>query len=245
MNSAYISEIFPTIQGEGIYVGERQLFVRFIGCNISCAYCDVEEIKKQANTPCLLKTQNESESIRNPISLEKTESFISAQIAKNNIYHTLCLTGGEPLLQVDFLKALLPKIKIIKYLETNGILYTNLEEIIDFTDIIAMDIKIPSTTKCSSYFTEHKKFLKTANMQKVFVKIIFSGETTPKEIEEACDIICEEDPSIPLVLQPVTQYRGLGKKASAIQCLNFQAIAKRKLEKVLVIPQVHKILGLP
>lgn len=245
MNSAYISEIFPTIQGEGIYVGERQVFVRFIGCNISCLYCDLEEIKKQGNNPCLLKTQNETESAANPIPLDKAVDFISAQIAKNNIYHSLCLTGGEPLLQVDFLKEFLPKIKINKYLETNGILFANLDEIIDLVDFIAMDIKIPSATGCSMYFNEHKKFLKIANLQKVFVKIVFSGETTPKEIEESCDIIREEDETIPLVLQPVTQYRGLGKKATAQQCLNFQAIAKRKLKKALVIPQVHKLLGLP
>lgn len=245
MNSAYISEIFPTIQGEGIYVGERQLFIRFIGCNISCGYCDAEEIKKQGSIPCLLKTQNETESVQNPISIDKAADFISTHISKNNIYHSLCLTGGEPLLQVDFLKEFLPKIKICKYLETNGILYANLEEIIDFVDFIAMDIKIPSATGCSSYFSEHKKFLKIANLQKIFVKIVFSGETTPKEIEESCDVIREEDDSIPLVLQPVSQYRGLGKKATSQQCLNFQAIAKRKLKKVLVIPQVHKILGLP
>ena len=36
----YLSEIFSSIQGEGPYVGERHLFVRFSGCHRKCVFCD-------------------------------------------------------------------------------------------------------------------------------------------------------------------------------------------------------------
>ena len=47
---AKISEIFDSIQGEGPYVGCRQIFIRFCGCNILCDYCDTEFDKGEKYT---------------------------------------------------------------------------------------------------------------------------------------------------------------------------------------------------
>ncbi len=40
---AHIQEIFNSIQGEGIFIGLRQVFLRFCGCNLNCSYCDTPE----------------------------------------------------------------------------------------------------------------------------------------------------------------------------------------------------------
>ena len=34
-----VMEVFASIQGEGAYVGEPQVFVRLRGCPLRCAYC--------------------------------------------------------------------------------------------------------------------------------------------------------------------------------------------------------------
>ena len=64
----------------------------------------------------------------------------------------MSLTGGEPLLQVDFIKNLAPKIKergLKVYLETNGTMPERLSEIIGHVDTVAMDVKLPSISGTS------------------------------------------------------------------------------------------------
>ncbi|MFH0876779.1 MAG: 7-carboxy-7-deazaguanine synthase QueE, partial [Candidatus Omnitrophota bacterium] len=72
MVKAKIAEIFESIQGEGIYAGQQQVFVRFFGCNLSCGFCD---------TP--LATFK-----------EYTVAALREEIAEFSGYQALSLTGG-------------------------------------------------------------------------------------------------------------------------------------------------------
>ena len=221
-----ISSIFQSIQGEGIYVGERQVFIRFIGCNLSCEYCDVAESNN--------KTLTSDDVIKE----------VDKILTNPKLFHSISLTGGEPLLQVDFLKELLPKLKIKKYLETNGTLPAHLSEIIELIDVVAMDIKLPSATGCASYFKEHEKFLETALFKDVFVKAVFTKDTLPKEIDDMCALIERVESEIPLVLQPATPQRGSKIKPAPEQILAFHTIAKNRLKNVRIIPQTHKMIDM-
>ena len=42
LDTAYIKEIFPSIQGEGLLAGQRHVFLRFCDCNLTCDYCDTD-----------------------------------------------------------------------------------------------------------------------------------------------------------------------------------------------------------
>ena len=90
---AEISEIFESIQGEGILVGVRQIFVRFARCNLSCTYCDTVKNSE------LFFDYISNRRLRNPISAE----YVSSVIRSANV-HSISLTGGEPLLYADFIR---------------------------------------------------------------------------------------------------------------------------------------------
>ena len=84
-----VSEVFKSIQGEGLYQGVDQVFVRFFGCNLKCNFCDTElDYYKK-----------------------KTTSELFNEINSFGDCHSLSITGGEPLLQIDFLKDLLKFLK--------------------------------------------------------------------------------------------------------------------------------------
>jgi organic radical activating enzyme len=244
---AELCEIFSSIQGEGLYVGERQIFIRFAGCNLSCQYCDTPQALVIPPTYKIeaIAGSHKFETERNPVEMSKLLELVSTLDKPAGVHHSLSLTGGEPLLQVDFLKNFLPKLKsktqLPIYLETNGVLPDHLSEIIEQIDIVAMDIKLPSATGLSPYWKEHRKALEIAYLKEVFVKIIFAKESNIKELDEAVSLIAGVDDKIPLILQPVSTIKHRG---GVEQMLAFHATAKRKLKTVRVIPQIHKVLSL-
>jgi organic radical activating enzyme len=250
-NHAQLSEIFSSFQGEGLYVGERQIFIRFAGCNLSCQYCDTPQALVIPKTYKVEKIPGSRrfESFPNPIELQELINLILALNKPEGINQAISLTGGEPLLQVDFIKnfisELKKKIKILIYLETNGVLPKHLSEIIELIDITAFDFKLQSATGLSSYLKEHREALEIAYLKEVFVKVVFTRESTVKEIDEVASMVASVDEKIPLVLQPVTPFGPIKHRPTLEQMVAFYNVAKKKLKTVRVIPQMHKLFGIP
>lgn len=249
-NHAQICEIFSSFQGEGLYLGERQIFIRFAGCNLSCQYCDTPQALE---IPKIFRFERipgskKFEQFENPASVDQLIELLTILDKPSGIHHSLSLTGGEPLLQVDFLKSFIPEIKkrtkLPIYLETNGVLPKHLSEIIDLVDIIAFDLKLPSATGLSAYWKEHREALEIAYLKEVFVKIVFTRESILKEIDESTELIAEIDEKIPLVLQPVTPFGPIKHRPTPEQTIAFYNMAKKKIKSVRIIPQIHKILGI-
>jgi len=218
-----IAEIFESIQGEGLYLGYKQLFVRFFGCNLNCQFCDTRLRYFQEYTPQELFSQ-----------LKKY----------NDYYHSISFTGGEPLLQKDFLKAVLKLTHqegYLNYLETNGTLPTALEAVIDYIDIIAMDLKLPSSTAQNSFWKEHQEFLAIASRKEVFLKAVICKSTKEEDLKEALNLIKKINPISVLVLQP-NSYEN--KKDLNSKLKNFRNIAIENNVTACIIPQLHKIIGL-
>ena len=229
MNKANISEVFRSVQGEGKYLGVSQVFVRFFECNMHCVWCD---------TPHSI---GDTSKRFKEYSLDELWEKISSLFTD---CHSVSLTGGEPLMQTDFIKDLLPRFKDRKmpvYLETNGIFHKELSQIVDDIDIIAMDLKLPSSTQCQSYWEEHKKFLETASQTEVFVKTVVSSSTSFEDILKSMELVAESNPEILYILQPNFFDMNNGV---INQCLQYQKQHVNRLKDIRIIPQTHKFMKL-
>lgn len=228
---AEITEVFSSVQGEGIFVGARQIFIRFKQCNMECNFCDTpnDGTVKEYSPAALINEIKILDETKGP-------------------HHSVSLTGGEPLVYVEFLKVFLPLLKkanFKSYLETNGTLPNELEKIIEFTDIIAMDFKLPSSTGNRAYWKEHLEFLKVAVRKKVFIKAVVTPDTKKNDIEEAVSLIKLVNKNIPFIMQPATPISKFDKKVGENRLIEFLDIALRNnVENSRVIPQMHKALGI-
>ena len=236
-----VVEIFSSIQGEGLYVGSRQLFVRFGGCNLNCRYCDTPESRQLASFGQWEMTpgRRDFREVPNPVGEPQLTQHINALLQK--AHHSVSLTGGEPLLQADALGRILPLLKGVIYLETNGTLPEALTQVLPFVQIISMDMKFPSVTG-QEYWREHRAFLHAAAGREVFVKLVITSQTSTDEIAEALSIVAAENWRIPVILQPVTPNGGCAGIAPE-NMLMLQEKALEQLADVRVIPQTHKFMG--
>ncbi|MFH1126678.1 MAG: 7-carboxy-7-deazaguanine synthase QueE [archaeon] len=71
-----VVEVFDSIQGEGILTGVPTTFVRLLGCNLSCRWCDTKYAK-----------EGDGE--------EMSPQEILGKVKGEHV----CITGGEPLMQ--------------------------------------------------------------------------------------------------------------------------------------------------
>lgn len=249
--TARLIEVFSAIQGEGLNVGTRQIFIRFAICDLRCNYCD------SAHTwvaPAEYRIEaypglRDFEVYSNPVEVTTLLEFIERQNVPG-LHDSISLTGGEPLLHAPFLKEFLPEVRSLTnlpiYLETGGHRPEQLLTILPYLDSVGMDLKLPSVSG-ESHWQAHAKFLQSCydSQTEVFVKIIISSQTDVAELEKAANLVSAVSPEILIYLQPVTPLEVSEKPMfapSPEQVLTWQALMKKWIKQVRVVPQTHKML---
>jgi 7-carboxy-7-deazaguanine synthase len=128
-----ISEIFYSVQGEGLYAGEPTIFVRFQGCTLGCTWCDTKytwDHDKLQYWTC-------DEVIAKVEKLHK----------KCNKKPMICITGGEPLEQLEQFCYLAMRFHDLAYIvevETSGLIPIPFKQD-QFVDSWVVDLKTPSS----------------------------------------------------------------------------------------------------
>lgn len=218
-----VAEVFDSIQGEGLYLGERQIFVRLFGCNLHCKFCDTKlNYYKEYGVLDLFN---------------QIKSFSDG-------CHSIAFTGGEPLMQKDFLKEVMiltKKENYKNYLETNGTLFNDLKEIIDFVDIISMDCKLPSSTGDFPYWKAHQRFLEIAFSKEVFVKIVICNSTRTEDLIRILNLIRKINQAVTIILQPNSNENGF----ALIKKMDYyKTLCEENFFATCVIPQLNKLIGM-
>jgi len=127
MKKLKVVEIFHSIQGEGLRIGEPQIFIRLAGCNMRCRWCDTAYSWDEKDVK------------------EMTPNEIINEI-ENYPCRSVHITGGEPLIQAEPLEMLIRLLKLKGYfvhLSTNGSIYD--KTIFQLCDFVSMDMKPPSS----------------------------------------------------------------------------------------------------
>ena len=222
MTKTFVKEFFVSIQGEGPFVGYKQLFIRFCRCNLKCKYCDTD----------FLVAGGAKE-------YSAQELFDAVSALDLTGLHSISLTGGEPLLETEFLKDFLPLARGIGriYLETNATLPEQFEEIKDLVDIVSADIKLESAAGVKA--CRHDEFFAACAGKDLFAKVVFDSAITDEEISSTAELAKKY--GLELVLSPMM----LGNKMSVTSEFISAVLDKylKHYDRVRVIPQVHKFIG--
>jgi 7-carboxy-7-deazaguanine synthase len=102
-----LSEIFYSIQGEGLWTGTPAVFVRLAGCNLACDFCDTDYSTKF---------------------FAGVDDVIAKVREIGGDCPMVVLTGGEPLAQAEtpaLIEALRADGRRV-HIESNGTIYTDL-----------------------------------------------------------------------------------------------------------------------
>jgi organic radical activating enzyme len=237
--TAPLYEIFSSIQGEATRIGERHLFVRLAGCDLSCAFCDTQASRKVPEHARVFLDGTPGE-VRNPLSRDALDRCVMQVEAHTGPHHAISLTGGEPLLFTDYLLPLARDwrargMKIL--LETGGHRPRDLERMIEHVDIVMADVKIASSAGFATERAVAEEFLRIAARRECAVKVVVSARTTADEIRGVAALV---PPDPPLILQPVTGAAFSPPAGDHLLALQRAAMACHRDTRV--IPQAHRIL---
>ena len=256
---APVLEAFASIQGEGRYVGQPQVFLRLRGCPLRCAWCD---------TPASWTWRgDESARIAAPGGTRREPSLVDAATAARWIdeldpsgTRPLSLTGGEPLLWTDFLLALKPLLGDRRlHLESAGAHPAALERVRDACDHLSLDLKLPrdlndpvelegrvseETPRTEDEWRGARRaVLRLATGRDAALKLVVAGGRAAADYEPLIDDVRELGPDLRIVVQPATPIGGVEAPDQTLLDAVVERAAGAGLD-VRLLPQLHRLLGL-
>lgn len=169
-----ICEIFRSIQGEGLQMGLPTVFVRAVGCNLRCRWCDTGYSFEGGS-----------------------DMTVDEIVDRVGDCPRVCLTGGEPMLQDDALELIGRLVDMGRQvdLETNG--SVDLSGVPnDPLVLISMDWKCPSSGMNDRMLDSNLDLLSTKDQLKFVID-------TEEDLDFAVDFVKTRKPGTNIIFGPV------------------------------------------
>lgn len=200
---------------------------------MNCNYCD---------TP-------QSRDINAGYEISSANLYQKIEDSKTPDLHSFSLTGGEPLLNADFIKNFLEEYSLKCLLETNGSLPNEIEKIVDYLTYASVDVKLPEHKAVSDWENLFTRELESINLLidegiNTYCKVVVLPGTPADEIGWIASRIkygVQKSSKLSMVLQPASPLEDWTYCPTKL--LRISEETGKHLD-VLTIPQVHKLLHL-
>ncbi|MFQ5666580.1 MAG: 7-carboxy-7-deazaguanine synthase QueE [Candidatus Binatia bacterium] len=226
-------------------MGQRHLFIRMAGCNLRCRYCDTPGSLERTRGYTLHGRGGGRQRYPNPVSAIDLAQQIERLLRHEAPIDAIALTGGEPLTQSEFLSAFLRagRFPVWILLETSGALPHRLPDLLPLVNVISMDVKLPSNTGEKPLWEAHAEFLRLSRAKDLYAKLLVDQTTTDQDVERAATLLAPIRPAVPTFMQPIVDVAGRPLIDSQ-RLTHLYVLARRQLDAIRVLPQIHKALGL-
>jgi 7-carboxy-7-deazaguanine synthase len=159
----HICEIFKSIQGEGRFLGRQAIFIRTMGCNLDCNFCDTkktwdEEQLDAGRELTLAEIIAEVNFLCPAVKIHKSD----LQLVDSYRQTLVVITGGEPCIQPN-LGELIDRLACDGYyvaIETNGTLGTPIADWVTCSPKAAANYMVAPVC-----FADELKFVVTPEFQ--------------------------------------------------------------------------------
>ncbi|MGA8844055.1 MAG: 7-carboxy-7-deazaguanine synthase QueE [Nitrososphaeraceae archaeon] len=236
-NRVRLSEIFTSIEGEGILFGTKTLFIRLAGCHLKCRWCD---------TQYALPLDSGTD-----YSIEDAEGLIVKNLRP--FTYKVNFTGGEPLLQyeavIKLAKFIRKNYKIKTYIESSCFDSDRFCKILPYVDICKIefktrDSKVTDNEHYDDLLLNELRCLKLAKKycKTTYIKVVVTQSTTYESFEELIRVIFKEKITSNIMGFIIQPSYGIDKP-SINKLLDFYDIVFPIYPEVKIIPQLHKEIG--
>ncbi len=261
-SSAPVLEVFASIQGEGAFVGEPQVFLRLAGCPLRCRWCDTPASWRVREGSTARIATAHGAVRREPAWATPFQAACWIAECEPGAQRTVSVTGGEPLLWPGFLHALRGMTGARRlHLETAGAHPRALGAVLERFDHVSLDLKpdadldapeeVPaagaaeaSPRTAAEWSAARRACLALVAGRDACAKIVVSGEREPDDFVALLEEVEDCAPRLRVILTPATAMGGVRAPSMDLVLAVAERAHDRDLD-VRVVPQVHRLLSLP